>query len=200
MNLVFASSEKDAPQAQRFAQGYVIFEVAKIIPASTPSFEAIKDKVTTDFKNQQAGELLRKKTQELSDRAHSLHDLAKAAKESGATLKTSDLVTRTSQVPELGSMGGPPLNAAFALKPGEISGPLSLGGKGAVLQVTDRQEPSLTDPQFAQARDGLQEQLSQQKRQEALELFMSNLGKRMEKEGKVKLNNAEINNLTRSRS
>ena len=199
MNLVFASSEKDAPQAQRFAQGYIVFEVAKVIPPSTPSFEAIKDKVTTDFKNQQAGELLRKKTQELSDRARSLHDLAKAAKESGATLKTSDLVTRTAQVPELGSMGGPPLNAAFALKPGEISGPLSLGGKGAVLQVMDRQEPSLTDPQFAQARDGLQEQLSQQKRQEALELFMSNLGKRMEKEGKVKLNTTEINNLTRSR-
>jgi peptidyl-prolyl cis-trans isomerase D len=200
MNLVFASSEKDAPQAGRFAQGYMIFEVAKVIPPSTPSFEAIKDKVTADFKNQQAGELLRKKTQELSDRAHSLHDLAKAAKESGATLKTSDLVTRTSQVPELGGMGGPPLNAAFAMKPGEISGPLSLGMKGAVLQLLDRQEPSLTDPQFAQARDGLQEQLSQQKRQEALELFMNNLDKRMEKEGKIKRNNAEINNLTRSRS
>ena len=200
MNLVFSTSEKDGPQVGRYAQGYLMFEVAKAIPPSTPSFEAIKDKVTTDFKNQQAGELLRKKTQELSDRAHSLHDLAKAAKESGATLKTSDLVTRTSQVPELGSMGGPPLNAAFALKPGEISGPLSLGGKGAVLRVMDRQEPSLTDPQFAQARDGLQEQLSQQKRQEALELFMSNLSKRMEKEGKVKLNTTNINNLTRSRS
>jgi peptidyl-prolyl cis-trans isomerase D len=199
MNLVFATSEKDGPQTVPYPRGYVMFEVTKVIPASTPSFEAIKDRVTTEFKNQKAGELLSKKTKEMADRAHALHDLSKAAKESGATLKTSDLVTRTSQVPELGSMNGP-LGAAFALKPGEISGPISLGVKGAVLQVMDRQEPSLTDPQFAQERDGLQEQLSQQKRQEALELFMSNLDKRMQKEGKIKRNTTEINNLTRSRS
>jgi peptidyl-prolyl cis-trans isomerase D len=199
MNLVFATSEKSGPQTVPYQRGYVMFEVTKVIPASTPSFEAIKDRVTTEFKNQKAGELLSKKTKEMADRAHALHDLSKAAKESGATLKTSDLVTRTSQVPELGSMSGP-LGAAFALKPGEISGPISLGVKGAVLQVMDRQEPSLTDPQFAQARDGIQEQLSQQKRQEALELFMNNLDKRMEKEGKIKRNTTEINNLTRSRS
>jgi peptidyl-prolyl cis-trans isomerase D len=199
MNLVFTTSEKSGPQAARYPQGYLIFEVAKVIPASTPSFEAIKDRVTSEFKNQRGSELLRKKTQEMADRAHNLHNLAKAAKESGATLKSSDLVARTAQVPDLGSMSGP-LSAAFTLKPGEISGPLSLGIKGAVLEVTDRQEPSLTDPQFAQARDGLQEQLTQQKRQEALELFMNNLDSRMEKEGKIKRNKAEIANLTRSRS
>jgi peptidyl-prolyl cis-trans isomerase D len=197
MNTIFATSPKDGPQVGRYSQGYVMFEVAKVVPASTPSFEEVKGQVTNEFKSQRASELLSKRTQELADRAHASHDLAKAAKEIGAALKTSDLVNRSGQVPDLGPMSG--LSAAFDLKPGEISGPLHLGTRGAVLQVTDRQEPSLTDAQFAQARDGLQEQLNQQKRQEALELFMNNLSTRMEKEGKVKLNKAEIDRLAKGR-
>ncbi len=50
--------------------------------------------------------LLAQKTQELSDRAHAEHDLKKAAKELGATVKTSDLVDPTAQVPDIGALTG----------------------------------------------------------------------------------------------
>jgi len=198
-SMAFTGKEKSGPQVARYQQGYVIFEIAKIVPTATPSFEEIKDRVTKEFKSQRASELLNKKTKEMADRAHVAHDLGKAAKEAGASLKTSELLTRNSQSPDLGSMSGP-ASVAFTLKPGEISEPLSLGGKGAVLQVIDRQEPSLTDPQFAKEHDSIQEELAGKKREQALELFMSNLSSRLEKEGKVKLNKAEISNLTRSRS
>ena len=198
-SMAFSGTEKSAPQVARYTQGYVIFEIAKIVPASTPSFEEVRGKVTNEFKSQRADELLSKRTKEMADRAHAQHDLGKAAKEAGTTVKTSELLTRSSQSPDLGSMSGA-ASAAFTLKPGEISGPLSLGGKGAVLQVIDRQEPSLTDPQFAKEHDSIQEELAAKKRDQALELFMSNLSSRLEKEGKVKLNKAEISNLTRSRS
>ncbi len=198
MNEVFAAEEKSPPQLARFPQGYVIYQVARINPARTPSFEEIKERVTNDFKSQRAAELLQKKARELSDRAHAQHDLAKAAKEAGATVKTSELAGRTSQVPDIGSMSGA-AGAAFALKPGEISDPINLGQKAAVLEVTERQDPSLTDPQFAQERDGLQEQISQRKKQQALELFMSTLNARLEKEGKLKVYKNEIDLLTKSR-
>lgn len=197
MNAVFAATEKSGPQSEQFAQGYVVFEIAKIDPPRTPSFEEIKDKVSADFKSQRGNELLQKKIRELADRAHAEHDLAKAAKEAGAILKTSDLVGAASQVPELGSMGGP-LKTAFDLKPGEISGPINMGQKAVVLQITDRQEPSFTDPQFAKDRDALRDQLSQQKRQEAWELFMTSLSDRMKKEGKLKFNKNALENRGRS--
>lgn len=197
MNAVFAATEKSGPQSEQFAQGYVVFEIAKIDPPRTPSFEEIKDKVSADFKSQRGNELLQKKIRELADRAHAEHDLAKAAKEAGAALKTSDLVGAASQVPELGSMGGP-LKTAFDLKPGEISGPINMGQKAVVLQITDRQEPSFTDPQFAKDRDALRDQLSQQKRQEAWELFMTSLSDRMKKEGKLKFNKNALENRGRS--
>jgi len=114
-------------------------------------------------------------------------------------VKTSDLVSRTAQVPDLGSMSGPAA-AAFTLKQGEISGPLNMGTNQAVLQVAERQEPSPSDPDFAKQRDQLRERLTSQKRQEVLTLFVTDLGTRLEKEGKVKINKTEIDNLTKSRS
>ena len=198
MAAVFATADK-APQMQRFPQGYVIYEVTRIDPPRTPSFEEIKDRVANDFKAQSAAQLLQKKTAALADRAHSEHDLEKAAKEAGATMKTSELVGRTSQVPEIGRLSGPAA-VAFSLKPGEISGPINVGQKTVVLSVVDRQEASATDPQFAEASKAITEQLSEQKRQQSLELFMSNLNARLEKEGKLKYNKAEMDRLLKSGS
>lgn len=198
MNEIFSVTEKSGPQVARSSQGYVVYQLAKIDPPRTPSFEEIKEKIATDFKNERSNELLRKKTQELADRAHAAHDLTKAAKEVGATVKTSDLVGKSAQVPDIGSMGGP-ASAAFNMKQGEISSPLNLGQKGLVIALVERQEPSTTDEQFTKDRDKILEQLSEQKRQQVLELYLSNLNTRMEKDGKVKINKTEMNNLAKAR-
>ena len=198
MDAIFSANEKSA-QATQTPQSTVVFQVTKIDPPRTPSFEEIKDRVATEFKNQRAGDILRRKAQEMADRAHAEHDLAKAAKEAGATVKTSDLVSRTQQVPDIGSMSGPAA-AAFTMKQGEISGPLNLGASQAVLLIVERQEPSTSDADFAKQRDQLRERLASQKRQEVLGLFVNDLNTRLEKEGKVKINKTEMDNLAKSRS
>ena len=197
MTAIFTANAKSGAQASHFAQGYVIFEVQKIVPPQTPEFEAIKDKVAKDFKEAQSNILIAKKAQELADRAHAQHDLRKAAKEVGATVKTSDLVGHTSQVPEIGSLSGA-ASEAFNLKQGEISGPLNLGRTWAVMAVTEHQEPALGD-EFAKSKDTLREQLVSQKRQEAMELFISNLHARLEKEGRLKMNKTEMDLLAGKR-
>ena len=199
MEAIFAANEKSGPQVGQTPQSTVVFEVTKIEPARTPSFEEIKDRVTTEFKNQRAADMLRRKTQEMADRAHAEHDLAKAAKEAGATFKTSDLVSRTQQVPDIGSMSGP-ASAAFTMKQGEISGPVNLGASQAVLQIVERQEPSASDAEFAKQRDQLRERLAGQKQQEVMGVFVNDLNTRLEKEGKVKINKTEMDNLAKSRS
>jgi peptidyl-prolyl cis-trans isomerase D len=199
MDAIFSANEKSGPQANQTPESTVVFEVTKIEPARTPSFDEIKDRVTTEFKNQRAADILRRKVQEMADRAHAEHDLAKAAKEAGATVKTSDLVSRTQQVPDIGSMSGA-ASAAFTMKQGEISGPLNLGASQAVLQIVERQEPSTSDSDYAKQRDQLRERLASQKRQEILSLFVNDLNTRLEKEGKVKINKTEMDNLAKSRS
>ena len=198
MSAIFSATDKSPATSTRTPQGVVVFQVQKIEPPRTPSYDEIKDKVTTAFKSSQANVKIAQKAQELADRAHSEHDLNKVAKELGATVKSSDLVGHTAQVPDLGSMGGP-ASAAFGLKKGEISGPINAGRTWAVLEITDRQEPNLTGDEFAKNKDNIREQLINQKRQQAVELFLSNLHDRLEKEGKLKVNKTEMDSLLKAK-
>jgi peptidyl-prolyl cis-trans isomerase D len=198
MNAIFGVPEKAGFQLAASPQGVVVFEMEKIVPARTPSFEEVKDKVTTAFKAEQSSTRMNTKTQELADRARAAKDLKKAAKDLGLTVKTSELVGRQGTVPDIGAMSGPAA-AAFNLKPGESSSALSLGHKGAVLSVVEVQDPPMGD-EFAKARDGIREQLVNARRQQAMELFVAGLDARLEKEKKIKTNKSEMDSLTRGRT
>jgi len=200
MNQIFTVKENAGVQSFRAPHDYVLFEVTKIIPPRTPDFAEIKDKVANDFKGERVNALVSQKTTELADRAHAEHDLRKAAKEAGATVKTSDLVARSASVPDIGPMSGNSPGKAFDLKVGEISGSLAAGANGVVVAILERQEPPLTGDDFAKASDGLRERLIQSKRQEALQLFIENLDMRLKKEGKVKVNESEAGRTSRKRS
>jgi peptidyl-prolyl cis-trans isomerase D len=195
MEAAFAQSAKSAPDMIQIPQGFVIYQVLDIKPPATPTFDEIRSRVEEEFKNQRATELLGQKTQELADRAKAEHDLKKAAKELGATVKTSDLVDPNGQVPDIGSMTGP-ASAAFSLKQGEISGPINSGSNGAVLQVIEKQQPSDTD--FAAKKDEVRDALLQQKQNELFGLFVTNLRQQMEKAGKIKINQEEMKGLSRT--
>lgn len=184
---LFSAREK-AVNLVKTQQGPVIFTVQQIKPPSTPGFDEIRYRVESDFKNDQAQGLLIKKGQELADRAHALHDLKAAAKEVGATVKSSDLVGASSQVPDIGAMTGGAA-VAFDLKPGEISGPVAAGQNAAVLQIVQRQEPP--PPASASATDQIREAVLGKKRGQVLELFATNLINQLRKEGKIRYNEAE---------
>jgi len=191
---VFNQTEKAPPDVVQIPQGYVVFELLSIKPPATPSFDEIRSRVETEFKNERASILLQQKTQELSDRAKAGHDLKKAAKELGATLKTSDLVLPDGQVPDVGSMSGP-ASAIFGLNPGEISGPLNSGQNGVVAQLVEKQQP--TDQDYTEKKDQVRQSLLQSKQDELFALFVSNLRKDMETSKRLKVNQEELKNLTR---
>ncbi|MGA8312866.1 MAG: peptidyl-prolyl cis-trans isomerase [Terriglobales bacterium] len=195
MSTVFGQAEKSPPEQVALPQGYAVFEVLAVKPPATPTFEDIRSRVETEFQNERVAALLSQKTQELADRAKAEHDLKKAAKEAGATLKTSDFVQPDGQVPDIGSMAGSAA-VAFTLKPGEISGPISNGNTGVVLSILDRQEPSPQD--FAAKQDQLRDSLRQARQMEMFNLFVANLRTQMEKSGKIKINQDEMKNLTRA--
>ena len=168
--------------------------MTEIQPPQTPTFEQIKAKVEEQFRDERAQALLGQKAQEMSDRAHADHDLSKAAKEVGATLKSSDLVDRNSQVPDVGPLTGQ-AGVAFTLKPGEISAPIQAGNNGVVLKVVG----STGTPPAAQLKqdwDKAKESLLQQKRDEYEGLYVENLRNKLEKEGKIKINKQEMDRLT----
>jgi peptidyl-prolyl cis-trans isomerase D len=197
MDAVFTTAEKSPPEMAPTMQGFAVFDLLAVKPQSTPTFDEIRSRVEEEFKNERSSVLLSQKTQELSDRAKAEHDLKKAAKELGATVKTSEFVSPDGQVPDIGSMTGQAA-VAFSMKPGDISGPITSGSNGVVIDVTDVQAPSEAD--FAAKRDQIRDTLLQSKEQELFGLFVTNLREQMEKSGKIKINQEELKTLTRSES
>jgi peptidyl-prolyl cis-trans isomerase D len=193
MDAVFNEADKAPPDVVQVPQGYVVFQLLAIKPPATPTFEEIRSKVESQFKNERAGFLLQQKTQELSDRAKAGHDLKKAAKDLGATVKTSELVAPDGQVPDIGSMAN--ASAIFSLKPGEISAPITAGGNGVVAQLLEKEAP--TDQEFAEKKDGIRQSLVEAKQNDLFGLFVTNLRKDMENSHRLKVNQEEMKNLTR---
>ena len=196
MDTVFAAQDNTYDVGSA-TTGLVVFQLLGIKPTSTPTFEEAHSRVEEEFKNERSGTLLAQKAQELADRAKAEHDLKRAAKELGATVKTSDFVLPDAQVPDVGSMSGQAA-VAFTMKPGEISGPINSGANAVVMAVLEDQKPN--DADFAAKRDQIRDQLIQGKQQEIFGLFISSLRDQMEKSGKIKINQDEMKQLTRSGS
>ncbi len=156
-----------------------------IDPAHAPSFADWKTHVEDDYRDEKLPALLTEKTKELDDKAKAGNDLAKAAKEMGATVKTSDLVGQSGQVPDFGQVGtvAPQL---FDMQVGAISGPINAGRTGVVAKLVDKQEPTAQEIQknFDQQRD----QILDQRRNEAFEVFASNVTNDYKKHNRIRIN------------
>ena len=180
----FQSKKGDPPQYATTGEGYAVFQVAEVAAAHAPTFADWKSRVADDYRNEQLPILLSQKTQELAEKAKNLNDLSKAAKAVGATLKTSDLVGPTGQVPDFGQVAqvAPQL---FDLKPGELSGPISAGRTGVVAKLLDKQEP--TADEIAKNFDQTKDQILYQHRGEAFNIFLSTIMEDYKKHNRIRM-------------
>ena len=186
LTAAFAAQKGGAPQvADTGDSTYAVFQVADISPAHTPTFAEYKSHVLDDFRDQQVTSLLARKTNELADRAHAEGDLAKAAKEVGATIKTSDLVGRDQQVPDIGALSSS-APSLFDLNVGQISSAINNGTTGVVAKIVDKQAPSAEDE--AKNFDSTRDTLLNQRRDQMFQVFVSDLVNSYEKAGRVLLN------------
>ena len=154
-------------------------------PAHAPTFDEYKAHLLEDFRDQQLPQLLARKTNDLATQAHNDNDLEKAAKAVGATVKTSDLVGRDAQVPDIGGLAqaAPQI---FAMSTNQISGPINTGRNGVVVKLLDKQQPSPED--VAKNIDATRQALVGQRREEAFAVFVTSLTDRYEKEGRIRMN------------
>jgi peptidyl-prolyl cis-trans isomerase D len=192
MDAIFSAPLKGSPEMAGTPQGQVVFQVTDVKPPATPTFDEIRARVESEYKADRAQQLLGQKLQELADKARSQHDLKKAAQQVGASFRTSEPVGPQSQVPELGRMADG-ASVAFTMNKGDISNPVQTARGGAVLMLSDRQEP--TADEFAKGSQQTRDSLLQAKRDQAFQVFAAGLRERMEKDGKIRVNKEEMNRL-----
>ena len=168
----FRAKQGDPPQSAPTGEGYAVFQVTGVVPAHAPAFADWKSHVLDDYRQEQLPVLLSQKTKALADQAKATNDLAKAAKAVGATVKTSDLVGESGQVPDFGEVGqvAPQL---FDMSVGAISGPIDAGRTGVVVKIDDKQEPSADE--IAKNLDQTRDELLDQRRNEAFSVFVSSV-------------------------
>ncbi len=188
---VFSQKPNSTPQAVAVPNGWAVVQTTEVKPASTPTFEEAKAQLATQLKQEKAQTELVRKAQELADKAKSEHNLRAAAKAEGATVKTSELVKPGDQVPDIGQLAGQ-AEVVFTLnKPGEIAGPVAAGNNNAIVfSLLEKQEP--TPAEFEVQKDQIRQAVLNRKRQELLEVYITSLRDRMQKEGKIKINQKEL--------
>lgn len=179
----FAAAKGAAPESVATGDGFALFQVADIKAAHAPQFAEYKEHILADFREQQLPQLLNAQLSKLDDHAKQLGDLRKAAAEMNLPVKTSDLVGREAQVPDLGAMNGPG-NVAFTLAKGAISGPINTGRVGVVLSVTEKQQP--TTEEVAKSFGPMREELVGQQRDEIFRVYLSSLTERYRNSGAIR--------------
>ncbi|HSU18515.1 MAG TPA: peptidyl-prolyl cis-trans isomerase [Acidobacteriaceae bacterium] len=182
MTAAFSAPKSGAPQSVSTGEGYAIFQVVDVHPAHAPEFAAWKSHVLDDYREQKTPELLNAQLIKLADRAKVLNDLHKAAAEMKVPVKTSDLVGRDSQVPDIGSMSGA-ASVLFSLQKGAISGPINEGPNGSVAQVVEKQEPTPED--IAKNLPATKQHLIEQQRNEIFAVFAGSLMQRYQQAGAI---------------
>lgn len=188
---VFGNQPNSPPTQVATPNGFVVAQVTEIRPARTPSFEEVRARIADQMRREQAQSMLQKKTQELSDKARAMHNLRAAAKEVGATVKTSDYVTPMQQIPDFGSLAA--AGDVTRMNAGEISGPIPAGNSGAVIAILDKKEP--TPAEFDQQKDQVREALLGQKRGELLQVYVASVRDRLQKDGKIRVNQQRMQQL-----
>jgi peptidyl-prolyl cis-trans isomerase D len=178
LSSAFTAAKNGPPQPVSTGEGYAVFQVVDVKPAHAPEFADYKSHILDDYRQQKTPELLTQQLVKLSERAKVLNDLHKAAAEMNVPVKTSDLVGRDSQVPDIGALTGAGA-VVFALPKGGISGPINEGTNGAVVQLTDKQEPSADD--IAKNLPSVREKLTQQAQGEMWGVYAGDLMDRYQK-------------------
>src|SRR5271156_1753207 len=114
-------------------RGYVVLSIKDIQPAHQGTLEEVRDRVVSDIQKEKATQLALSSAEELSRRVKGGEKFDAVAKSLALDPKTSEPLARSGSIPGVGS--GKQLSAAFDMKPGDVSSPMSVGTGRVVYQV-----------------------------------------------------------------
>ncbi len=184
-SILFGLHTGELSQPIQIDSGFVILTLKDDLPAHQGTLAEVHDRVLADYQKEKAVDLASSRAADLSKRAQSGEDFAKAAKSLGLTAKTSDSFARNGSVPDVGT--AKQVSAAFKMDIGKVSAPTQAAENWVVFRVAAHEFPSPDD--LARQHDDIQQQLLQNKQNAAFEAFHKELINRLTKEGKLTINN-----------
>ena len=193
---IFQLRPGELSQPIQTPQGIVIVTPKDDQAGHQGTFAEVRDRVLADYQQEQSVALAKSKADELAKQAKSSEAFDKAAKSLSLDVKTSEPLSRTSSIPDVGS--GQLIEAAFTMPVGQVSDPKDVAGAWLVYRVTAH-EP-LNDAAVVLQAEQIRQQLLQSKQNAAFDAFRVALEDRLKKEGKLVINADAMKRLTGSTS
>jgi peptidyl-prolyl cis-trans isomerase D len=149
-------------------QGFAWIVVTEVKPAALPALDQVRDKVRDDVIRTKAVEVARQRADTMAAAARG--NFAAAAKAAGVEVKTTELITRGSALPEVG-VNQAVEDAVFALKPGDTSAPIATDNAVVVAKVVERQDVKPED--MATGKAAVADDLRQQRQNQFFGAYMA---------------------------
>jgi peptidyl-prolyl cis-trans isomerase D len=191
MDSIFHLRVGDVGAPIRTDLGYVVVSVKDVQPSHAATLAEVHDRVASDYRHGKAVELAKSRADELAKRAKSGENFAAAAKALGLETKTSEPISRTGSIPDVGS--AKLFAVAFTLPVGQAGDPVSLGPNWTVYRVA--QHDPVNQDDFDKQKAKIEEQVLQRKRQTAYDLFRTALKTRLTQEGQLHFNAENLKRL-----
>ncbi|HEY4950020.1 MAG TPA: peptidylprolyl isomerase [Candidatus Acidoferrales bacterium] len=192
---VFQLRPGELSQPLQTPQGFAIVTPKDIQAAHQGTFAEVRIRVLADYQQEKSVELARSKAEELAKLAKNGEAFDKAAKSLNLDAKTSESLSRTGSIPDVGS--GELLDAAFTMPVGQVSDAKNVTGNWLVYRVAGHE--AVNDAAVVLQADQIRQQLLQSKQKAAFEAFRVALEDRLKKEGKLVINADAMKRLTGSR-
>ena len=159
----------------RTPAGMAFIAVTDEKESQIPALADVKDKVRDDLLKKKAVEAARQKAASVAPSFKS-GTFAAAAKAAGLEVKTTDLVARGSQLPEIGASDEVDA-AVFALPVGGVTDPIATSNGVVIARVAERHD--VTPQDIAQGRNALREQLLNERRNRFFSAYMTKAKQKM---------------------
>src|SRR5262249_37351219 len=186
---MFTMNKGEIGTAIQVDRGYVVPQVIDIVAAHPASFEEAKDKVMADAKSEKAKQLATDKAKQVQELVKGGKDLNAAAKAVGGDIKTTDLLTRSSSIPEFGSIVELDTEM-FSLPIGKPGTPLTVAGKTLVFDVKERQQ--VNPEEMKKSLDTVRNEMLPQRRDQYFQAYIQEVRKKMESSKKIKINESVV--------
>jgi peptidyl-prolyl cis-trans isomerase D len=182
---MFTMNKGEFGTAIQVDRGYVVPQVLEIVASHPASFEEARDKVAADTRTEKAQQLASDQTKQIQELLKGGKDLAAAAKAVGGEIKTSELLTRGSSIPEFGSMGEAD-KELFTLPLGKPGTPLTVAGKTIAFTVKERQD--IKPEEMKKSLETIRNELLPQRKEQYFEAYIMEVRKRMEADNEIEIN------------
>jgi len=163
-------------------------------PGRPAEFSEVQTQIRDKLVNDKAVQLAADRAKDAAERLKKGEDIAKIAKSMQLEVTTSSSFGRADSIDGLGPAAS--LGDAFATQLGGVLGPMPIQGRQIVAKVTEKTAADMAA--LPVEHDNLLGQLKQKKIQERNSLLMDGILAKLTSEGKVTVNQKEIQNMLAS--